>query len=80
MHFKAKEWEYLRQCWHLTPRQVEVAKLMCEGRDNAQIAKKLHIAYNTVRVHLGHICSKVGVRGRVGLIVAFDDVLQKTRL
>jgi DNA-binding CsgD family transcriptional regulator len=80
MHFKAKEWEYLQGRWHLTSREFQVAKLVCEGHDNEQIADELHIAYNTVRVHLGHICSKVGVRGRVGLIVAFDDVLQKTRL
>ena len=80
MRFNTRQWDYLQRCWHLTPRQVEVAKLVCLGHDNEQIAAELHIAYNTVRVHLGHICSKVGVRGRVGLIIAFDEVLQRTRL
>jgi DNA-binding CsgD family transcriptional regulator len=80
MHFKAKQWEYLQGCWHLTPREVEVAKLVCEGCDNEQIAEELHIAYNTVRVHIGHMCNKVGVRGRVGLIIEFADVLQRARI
>ena len=77
MRFKARQWEFLRDCWHLTPREVQVARLMCEGCDNEQIAGELHIAYNTVRVHLGHICGKVGVRGRAALIVEFADVLQR---
>ena len=80
MRFKAKQWDYLKGCWHLTPREIQVVKLVCEGRDNNQIAEELHIAYNTVRVHLGHICSKVGVRGRAGLIIEFDDTLQRARL
>ena len=80
MRFKAKQWDYLRSCWHFTPREIEVAKLICEGRDNEQIAKELHITYNTVRVHIGHLCSKVGVRGKVGLIIEFTDSLQRAKL
>ena len=75
MHFNAKQWEYLQEHWQLTPREIQVAKLICEGYDKEQIAKELHIAYNTVRVHLGHIHNKVGVRSRVNLIIKFDDVL-----
>ena len=77
MRFKARQWEYLRGCWHLTPREIQVAKLVCAGRDNEQIAEELHIASNTVRVHLGHIYNKVGVRGKVGLKIEFADVLQR---
>lgn len=80
MRFKAKQWDYLRDCWHLTPREIDVAKLICEGRNNEQIAKELHIAYNTARVHIGHICSKVGVRGKVGLIIEFTDTLQRAKI
>lgn len=80
MRFKAKQWDYLRGCWYLTPREIEVAKLVCEGRNNEQIAGALHIAYNTVRVHIGHICSKVGVRGKVGLIIEFTDTLQRAKI
>jgi DNA-binding CsgD family transcriptional regulator len=57
-----------------------VAKLVCEGYDNEQIADKLHIAYNTVRVHIGHMCNKIGVRGRAALIVELADTLQRARI
>ena len=77
MVFKAKQWEYLSKCWHLTPREVEVAKLVCEGMDNEQISKKLRIAYNTVRAHLGNIFRKVGVEGKAGIILEFIETIQR---
>ena len=80
MVFKAKQWEYLSKCWHLTPREVEVAKLVCDGLDNEQIGKKLRIAYNTVRAHLGNIFRKVGVKGKAGIILEFIRRLQKARI
>ena len=80
MIFRVRQWEYLQRCWHLTPREIEVAKLMCEGLDNKQISKKLRIAYNTARAHLGNISGKVGVKGRGGLILAFVEVLQRAKI
>ena len=80
MVFKAKQWEYLRGCWHLTPREVKVAKLVCKGFDNTQISEKLGIEYNTVRAHLGNIFRKVGVKGKAGVILEFVEVLRKARI
>jgi DNA-binding CsgD family transcriptional regulator len=80
MVFKAKQWEYLRKCWYLTPREVEVSKLVCEGFSNTEIRKRLRIRYNTVRAHLGNIFRKVGVRGKAGLILEFVEVLRKARM
>ena len=77
MVFKAKQWEYLSKCWHLTPREVEVAKLVCDGLDNEQIGKKLRIAYNTVRAHIGNIFRKVGVKGKAGIILEFIKTMQR---
>jgi DNA-binding CsgD family transcriptional regulator len=77
MVFTAKQWEYLRKIWHLTPREVEVAKMVCDDMDNEQIGKKLRIAYNTVRAHLGNIFRKVGVKGKAGIILEFIQMTQK---
>jgi len=77
MVLKAKQWGYLSKCWHLTPREVQVAKLVCKGLDNEQIGQKLNIEYNTVRAHLGNMFRKVGVRGKATLILKFVAVLQK---
>ncbi len=80
MVFTAKKWEYLRRCWHLTPREVEVAKLVCRGFDNNRISEKLGVEYNTVRAHLGNIFRKAGVKGKAGLILEFVEVLRKVRI
>ena len=80
MVFKATQWEYLRKCWHLTPREIQVAKLVCKDLDNDQIGKKLNISYNTVRAHLGNIFRKIGVRGKTGIILEFVRVLQKAKI
>jgi len=77
MVFKAKQWDYLSRIWHLTPREVEVARLVCDGLDNEQIGKKLHIAYNTVRAHLGNIFRKVGIKGKAGIILEFIEITQR---
>ena len=77
MVFTAKQWEYLRKIWHLTPREVEVAKLVCDGMDNEHIGKELRIEYNTVRAHLGNIVRKVGVKGKAGIILEFIQMTQR---
>jgi len=80
MVLKSKQWDYLSKCWHLTPREVQVAKLVCKGLDNEQIGHKMHIAYNTVRAHMGNMFRKVGVRGKATLILEFVAVLQRAKI
>ena len=80
MVLSKRQWEYLRKCWHLTPREIEVAKLVCGGFDNDQIAARLHIEYNTVRAHLGNIFRKIGIKGKANVILEFIKVLQKARI
>jgi len=67
--FNARQWNYIKKRFHLTPRQIEIAKLVCDGLNNDQIAKKCRITYNTSRTHLAHICAKIGVHGRADLIL-----------
>jgi DNA-binding CsgD family transcriptional regulator len=80
MVFTSKEWEFLKKCWHLTPREIEIAKMVCEGRDNEHISKTLHIEYNTVRAHLGNIFRKVGARGKARIILEFVEGLQRAKI
>ncbi len=79
MIFKPKQWDYLKRRWHLTPREADVARLVCKGYDNEQIARQLGIKYNTVRVHLVNIFKKTGVSGKAALTVKFIDVIQKLK-
>jgi non-specific serine/threonine protein kinase len=52
----------------LTPRELEVLRLVAAGLTNAQVAQSLVITPRTVNAHLTAIYSKLGVSGRSGAI------------
>jgi DNA-binding CsgD family transcriptional regulator len=49
----------------LTPRELEVLRLVADGRSNRQIAEELFISAKTASVHVSNILAKLGVRTRV---------------
>jgi DNA-binding NarL/FixJ family response regulator len=57
-----------RKAWPagLTTREVEVLRLVAQGRSNRGIADDLFISEKTVRNHVEHIYSKLAVSNRTG--------------
>jgi DNA-binding NarL/FixJ family response regulator len=49
----------------LSPRELEVVRLIARGRTNAEIAAELFISIGTVKTHLGSVQSKISLRNRV---------------
>jgi DNA-binding NarL/FixJ family response regulator len=49
----------------LSQRQLEVLRLVADGRRNDEIAEALFVSQNTVKFHIHEIYSKLGVRNRV---------------
>ena len=49
----------------LTPRELEVLRLLVEGRSNRQIAEQLYISGKTASVHVTNILAKLGVHSRL---------------
>jgi DNA-binding NarL/FixJ family response regulator len=54
----------------LTPRQLEVLSLLCEGLPNKLICRQLKIATGTVKVHISVILRELGVTSRLQAVVA----------
>jgi PAS domain S-box-containing protein len=50
---------------HLTPRQVEVLRLLEQGRSTKQIAAELHLSTETVRNHVRRLFRALGVNSRI---------------
>jgi LuxR family maltose regulon positive regulatory protein len=49
----------------LTPRELEILSVIATGASNAEIAQSLYISVNTVKTHITHIFSKLGVSRRI---------------
>jgi DNA-binding NarL/FixJ family response regulator len=48
----------------LTPREIDVLRLVAAGRSNRQIAEELYISIKTASVHVSNILAKLEVAGR----------------
>jgi DNA-binding NarL/FixJ family response regulator len=60
----------------LTPRELEVLKLMGEGLRHDEIARRLFISPKTVATHVEHILRKLAVRSSAeAIVVAFREEL-----
>jgi len=55
---------------HLTPRQVEVLRLLQRGASTDRIASELHLSAATVRNHIRHLLSALGVHTRIEAVAA----------
>ena len=53
----------------LTPRELEVFKLLATGMSNSEIATQLIVGETTVKTHVTRILMKLGVRDRVQAVV-----------
>jgi DNA-binding NarL/FixJ family response regulator len=53
----------------LTPREIEIVRMVAQGLRNKAIAERLSISEGTVKVHLHNIYDKFGVDGRLELVL-----------
>ena len=53
----------------LTPREVEILQLICDGKSNKEIAAHLNLSANTVAVHRANIMDALGIHKTAELVV-----------
>ena len=53
----------------LTPREIEIVRMIAQGLRNRVIAERLSISEGTVKIHLHNVYEKLGIDGRLELML-----------
>lgn len=70
-----RQWLFLQRRYHLTHRELQVAKLICRGFSNDETARGLRISPGTVKAHLRSIYRRVSVKSKLLLLLRLvEDV------
>jgi DNA-binding CsgD family transcriptional regulator len=74
--FNDDQWRIVREKYHMTPREIEIAKLICRGLSNEDIADSVKIKYGTVKTHIRNIYRRIHVKSKVGMLLRFMEDTQ----
>ena len=65
----AEQWQQLAESLQLPPQQIRIVELILRNHCDKQIAAALGLKVPTVRTHLHRIFQRVGVGGRLELVL-----------
>ncbi len=68
-----KQWRYVQHRYRLSPRELQVAKHICRGFANEEVARCLRIRSGTVKTHLRNIYRRIHVTNKIGMLLTFVE-------
>ncbi len=72
-----EHWAYIQRRYHMSPRELQVAKLVCRGFSNGDIARELKIKHGTAKTHLRNIYRRVRVKNKIAMLLRVVDQATK---
>ncbi|MCF7956350.1 MAG: helix-turn-helix transcriptional regulator [Phycisphaerae bacterium] len=65
------QWNYLQTKYNMTKREMQIAKLVCRGLGNEDIARSLSIRHGTVKTHIRNLYRKLWVHNKISMLLRF---------
>jgi DNA-binding NarL/FixJ family response regulator len=72
-----QRWAYLQARYRMSPRELQVAKLVCRGFSNGDIAGELKIKDGTAKTHLRNIYRRIRVKNKIAMLLKFIEQANK---
>lgn len=66
-----KHWLHIKRRYRMSPRELQVAKLVCQGLNNEEIAEDLDIRHGTVKTHIRNIYRRIRVKNKIAMLLRF---------
>ena len=66
-----KHWRHIQRRYYISPRELQIAKLICHGFNNEEIASDLNIKHGTVKTHIRNIYRRIRVKNKIELLLTF---------
>ena len=72
-----EHWAYVQKRYHMSPREIQVAKLVCRGFSNGDIAGELKIKDGTAKTHLRNIYRRIRVKNKIAMLLKVIEQANK---
>jgi DNA-binding NarL/FixJ family response regulator len=66
-----QQWSYLQVKYSMTKRELQIAKHVCRGLANEDIAQALNIRHGTVKTHIRNLYRKLWVHNKISMLLRF---------
>ncbi|MCK5172959.1 MAG: helix-turn-helix transcriptional regulator [Planctomycetes bacterium] len=73
--FNDRQWSHIQQLYRMGNRELQVARLVCQGLNNREVADRLDIKHGTVKTHMRNIYRRLHVKNKIAMLLSFVEVM-----
>ena len=69
------KWPHIQKSYGMTERELQIARSVCRGFSNQQIADELEIQEGTIKTHMRNIYRKTWVNNKITMLLRFVEAV-----